>query len=208
MNGRGHSWSLIVPVKRLDNAKTRLAVSVDLRADLAVAMARDMVAAAVACECVDEVIVVTDDARAREALEPLGVRVIRDEPDAGLNAALSHGADQARNPRIAAVSSDLAALRGEDLTVVLDEAARHDSAVVADLPGRGTTLLAATGRTHFRPAYGGESFAAHVAGGAADITAVAAPSIRRDVDTIEGLREAIRLGVGPATAATLVGVEL
>src|SRR5580698_4314576 len=48
MTGRGNSWSLIVPVKRLDNAKTRLALSADIRADLAVAMASDTVSAGLA----------------------------------------------------------------------------------------------------------------------------------------------------------------
>lgn len=203
MSERENSWSLVVPVKRLDNAKTRLALSVDLRADLAVAMAHDTIAAAVSCSLVDEVVVVTDDARARATLAPLGVRVVNDEPDAGLNAALAHGADQARNATVAAVSSDLAALRAADLAAVLAEAARHDSAVVADLPGRGTTLLAATSRSRFVPAYGSDSFAAHLAAGAADITPSAAASVRRDVDTVAGLREAVRLGVGPATAAVL-----
>jgi 2-phospho-L-lactate guanylyltransferase len=208
MSTSGNSWSVIVPVKRLDNAKTRLDVRVDLRADLAVAMAYDTVAAIVAAEAVAEVVVVTDDARARELLSPLGVRLVRDEPDAGLNAALAYGADQAEQPLIAAISSDLAALRTEDVTAVLSEAARHDRAVVADLPGRGTTLLAATHRDRFVPAYGTESFAAHLAAGAVDITASAQASVRRDVDTLAGLREAIELGVGPATRAALDGVEL
>jgi 2-phospho-L-lactate guanylyltransferase len=194
---------LIVPVKRLENAKTRIAVAVDIRADLAVAMARDTVAAAVACRTVDEVVVVTDDMRARETLQALGVRVVDDAPDAGLNAALGHGADQARGPRLAAVSSDLPALRPEDLEAVLAEAAKHETAVVADLPGRGTTVLAASSRERFGPAYGADSFAAHVAAGAVDITTAAAESVRRDVDTVEALRAAMQLGVGPATRAVI-----
>lgn len=214
MSTSGNSWSVIVPVKRLDNAKTRLDLRVDLRADLALAMACDTVAAAVAAESVAEVIVVTDDLRAREVLAPLGegrrgnVRVVRDEPDAGLNAALAHGARQAGEQQVVAISSDLAALRTAELSAVLAEAQRYDSAVVADLPGRGTTLLAATSRERFLPAYGAESFAAHVAAGAIDITAIAGASVRRDVDTLDGLREAIVLGVGAATLAALDGVQL
>ena len=66
-------WSLVVPVKVLAHAKTRLAAFAGPdRPALALAMAADTVAAALASPRVGRVIVVTDDARAAEVLAGLG----------------------------------------------------------------------------------------------------------------------------------------
>jgi 2-phospho-L-lactate guanylyltransferase len=207
MTERGDLWSLVVPVKRLDIAKTRLAVG-EVRSQLAVAMAVDTVAAALAVDLVDEVVVVTDDPLARDALRRIGARTVTDQPDSGLNAALVHGATVARNHRVAGLSSDLPALRPGDLADVLRAAAAHQAAVVADLQGSGTTLLAAGTIAAFVPAYGTGSFAAHAAGGAVDITAAARESVRRDVDTVDDLRAAVKLGVGPVTTQAIAALDL
>ncbi|MFB8419075.1 2-phospho-L-lactate guanylyltransferase, partial [Streptomyces albidoflavus] len=90
--GPAPSWSLVVPLKPLVLAKSRLAPALDgaARARLALAFAQDTVAAALACAAVRDVVVVTDDARAGAALAALGARVTEDTPAAGLNAALAH----------------------------------------------------------------------------------------------------------------------
>ncbi|HVT21172.1 MAG TPA: 2-phospho-L-lactate guanylyltransferase [Mycobacteriales bacterium] len=201
-------WSLVVPVKRVENAKTRLGLDAASRASLAVAMAVDTVAAALACPRVSAVVVVTDDRRAREALEPLGVQIVPDTPDAGLNAALEHGVARARNGHVGALASDLPALRPDDLAAVLALAAAHEQSVVGDLSGTGTTLLCARSAAHFTPRFGVESLAAHLAAGAADLTERAAESVRRDVDTVEALSGAVDLGVGPATRLALNGLPV
>src|SRR5262252_3226116 len=87
------TWSLVVPVKVLARAKSRLAVLAGPhRPALALAMAADTVAAALACPVVDRVIAVTDDAEAARVLAGLGALVTGDEPGRGLNPALRHGA--------------------------------------------------------------------------------------------------------------------
>jgi 2-phospho-L-lactate guanylyltransferase len=192
-------WSLVVPVKRLEVAKSRIALGAADRADLALAMATDTVAAAVACALVSRVVVVTDDARAIAALSGPDVTIVADEPDAGLNPALRHGAMAADGRRIVAVSADLPALTASDLAAVLMAASRHGSGVVADQSGTGTTVLTATSAEVFAPAFGPASFAAHRRSGSVDLTAIAAPAVRRDVDTVEELRVAVDLGVGEAT---------
>ena len=206
MTQQADRWSLVVPVKRVENAKTRLDLDVDARASLAVAMAVDTVSAALACPLVARVVVVTDDARAREALQALPVLLVPDTPDSGLNAALTHGVATAANGHVAALSSDLPSLRGADLAAVLARAAEHEQAVVADVPGTGTTLLCARSAEVFTPRFGVASLAAHVAAGAADLTADAPESVRRDVDTVDGLRAAIALGIGEATRVVLAGI--
>lgn len=196
-------WSLVVPVKRVENAKTRLGLDAESRASLAVAMAVDTVAAALDCALVTGVVVVTDDARARKALERFDVRIVPDAPDAGLNAALEHGVAVAGPGHVGALASDLPALRPEDLEVVLSKAADHALSVVGDLSGTGTTLLCARSAADFAPRFGIASLAAHVAAGAVDLTDLAPESVRRDVDTVDALSGVVDLGVGEATRAAL-----
>jgi 2-phospho-L-lactate/phosphoenolpyruvate guanylyltransferase len=208
VSGDGDPWSLLVPVKRLEIAKTRLALAKHARVELALAMACDTVSAALAAASVAEVVVITDDPRATHALTALGARVVADLPDAGLNPALVHGASVAAGPSVAALASDLPALQAVDLDAMLRGAAGHLLAVVADVSGSGTTLLAARRTGEFTPAFGVESLVAHVSAGATDLTADAAMSVRQDVDTVDALRAATVLGVGPATAAVLAQLDL
>jgi 2-phospho-L-lactate guanylyltransferase len=208
MSNSGGRWSLLVPVKRLGHAKSRLVVAEGVRVELALAMAIDTVTAATGAACVTEVVVITDDVRAAAALGALGARVVGDTPDAGLNPALRHGATVARTSRIAAVSSDLPALRAADVEVALAAAEQHSLAVVADRSGVGTTLLAAAQVELFQPAFGHDSLAAHRAAGAVDISDAVPTRLRHDVDTIEALRDAIQLGVGEHTARILAGTAV
>jgi 2-phospho-L-lactate guanylyltransferase len=206
------AWAIVVPVKRLSRAKSRLLVPSGLRAELALAMALDSVHAALDCPLASTVVAVSDDAEATERLRALGARVVRDEPDAGLNSALTHGATAATVERassggdalgLAALAADLPALRAAELTVVLEAAAEAAAAVVGDASGTGTTLLTAGPGSPFRPAFGADSRAAHAAAGAVDLSDLAGPSLRRDVDTLADLRAVHALGCGPATRAVL-----
>lgn len=197
------AWGVVVPVKRLAHAKTRLgAYGGALRQELALAFAADVVAAALRSEPVAQVLVVTDDARAARLLEGLGATVVADVPDDGLNPALQHGADLLRAARpgcgVATVSADLPSLRPEDLAAVLRQVPVGGRAFVADADGRGTTLLAAGPGADLAPAYGGGSRQRHRASGAVELDGPAA--LRRDVDTPEDLRRALALGLGPRTA--------
>lgn len=198
-------WSLVVPVKVLARAKTRMSAAAGPhRADLALAVAADTVAAALACDRVQNVIVVTDDPVPAAELAALGARIVPDEPDAGLNPALVHGAGRGRilapNAGVGAISADLPALRPRELARVLDAAAEHPEAFVPDAAGIGTTLYTARPGVPFAPAFGGGSRAAHRARGAAELLLDGIDTVRRDVDTPDDLREALALGTGPRTA--------
>lgn len=194
----------MVPVKHLSVAKSRLAAYGDAsRRALALAFACDVVAAALGCDLVTQVLVVTDDPEAAHALHALGARVVPDDPDAGLNPALAHGADLLRvgDPGlgVVTVSADLPALRPADLATVLAAVPPGGRAFVADSSGSGTTLLAASAPAPLAPAYGPGSRAGHEASGAVELAGT--PALRRDVDTPADLRDAIALGVGERTAA-------
>jgi 2-phospho-L-lactate/phosphoenolpyruvate guanylyltransferase len=198
-----HPWAVVVPVKLLALAKSRVALPPADRQRLALAMAEDTIRACLEATAVARVVVVTDDPLAQRAATRLGAVVVADVPNAGLNPALRHGARHATGLvagiHLATVSSDLPALRGSDLDGVLLRAEHEPLAVVADAGGSGTVLLAAGSLADFTPAFGPASYDAHRAGGAVDLTAAAAPALRRDVDTVDDLRAALALGAGAVT---------
>jgi 2-phospho-L-lactate guanylyltransferase len=218
-------WSIVVPVKRLDRAKSRLRATLaarstpppsaghtggDWHAALALAMALDTVTAVLAAPLVSRVIIVTGDRTAATALAAIGAICVPDSPGAGLNPALRQGTSTAGrlgSGGIAALGADLPALRTDELNEALAttaELARRT--FVADADGTGTTLLAAPAGWPLAPAYGRGSAARHAQRGALPL-APAWPSLRRDVDTAADLAAAAGLGLGANTAA-LVEVEL
>ncbi|MDT9683889.1 2-phospho-L-lactate guanylyltransferase [Streptomyces sp. TRM76323] len=207
--GRGLAatpWSLVVPLKPLALAKTRLAGAVGPpeRRRLALAFAQDTVAAALACGAVRDVVVVTDDPVAASRLAALGAGVVPDRPGAGLNAALAYGAEAVRARRpgaaVAALNADLPALRPAELGRVLAVAGRFPRAFLADAADIGTTFLSAAPGKELRPAFGGASRLRHLSSGAVEIRLGGVVSVRRDVDTEADLRAALELGVGRCTA--------
>jgi 2-phospho-L-lactate/phosphoenolpyruvate guanylyltransferase len=205
-------WTLVIPLKPLTRAKSRLADTAadGVRPGLALAFAQDTVAAALACDAVADVAVVTDDEVAGRALAALGARIVPDAPADGLNAALAHGAAVVRDmcPRtpVATLNADLPALRPPELARVLRAAGEFPRAFLADAAALGTTLLAAAPGLELRPSFGADSRTRHRASGAAEIDLADVDSVRQDVDTGDDLRAALALGVGPHTAAISAGL--
>jgi 2-phospho-L-lactate guanylyltransferase len=201
------SWSIVVPVKRLAAAKTRLLLAGRARSGLALAFACDTVTAALACPVVATVFAVTSDRRAAHELTRIGARVVPDGPEAGLNAALEYGVRAAREHRpdhaVAALSADLPALRTGELQRALSLASTHRRAFVADAASSGTTLLACQPSVELRPEFGRDSAQRHRRSGAYPIEDSQLQSLRQDVDTAADLHAAAGLGLGPRTCALL-----
>jgi 2-phospho-L-lactate/phosphoenolpyruvate guanylyltransferase len=202
------TWTVVLPVKVLARAKSRLALLAgSRRADLALALASDTVSAVVACPDVTRVLVVTSDAKAGSRLAALGAIVVPDEPDGGLNAALRHGAAEASDrwpdSGVAALAADLPALRPGELSRALRAAASAagGATFVPDAAGIGTTMYAVAPGVAFLPMFGGASRARHASAGAVELSIDGVPGLRRDVDTPEDLRAAVALGAGFRTAA-------
>jgi 2-phospho-L-lactate guanylyltransferase len=202
-----YPWTVVLPVKVLANAKSRLAVLAgSRRADLALALASDTVAAVAACPEVARVVVVTSDATAGSRLAALGALLVPDEPGEGLNAALRRGAAvaSARWPGsgVAALAADLPALRPAELGLALRAAtaAAGGAAFVPDAAAIGTTMYAVAPGVVFRPMFGGASRARHASAGVVELSLDGVPGLRRDVDTPEDLRAALALGAGFRTA--------
>ena len=223
------TWTVVIPVKVLAQAKSRLGVLAGLRRpELALAMAADTASAVLDCPDVARVLVVTSDAVVTGQLSSLGAIVVAEPAsprvvpargrrvgseetpalDDRLNAALVHGALAAARQwpgtGIAALSADLPALRPAELSRGLRAVATLPAgrtAFIADEQGVGTTLYAAPPGADFRPMFGGPSRRRHAASGACELLLDGIPGLRRDVDTPDDLRTAVDLGAGPRTMA-------
>lgn len=187
-------WTIVVPLKVLPNAKSRLvaSLSADEHAELVRAIRADTLAAA---RQVARVVVVSDVASGEADLVQRSV---------GLNGALRDGAAYAARrwpgDGVVALVGDLPALRPEELSAALAAAHEQPCSYVPDAAGTGTTLLAARPGLAFDPRFGEGSAARH-----ADIAVRidGGPGLRCDVDTAEDLDAAESLGLGPSTAAVL-----
>lgn len=204
-----------------------------LRAHLARCMAVDTVAALIPAARAVLVVSDQADLSATLARHGLAAEVVPEPPpddsagpragEDSLNRALAHGDRLLRSRgyqvRIACVA-DLPALRTASVRRLLAASAGHRRCLLADHEDRGTTILIARG-VPLGPRYG-PGVGAHAARGSAerhrrsgavpltvadltgaDLAGTDLPDARWDVDTVEDLRVAWRLGLGPATAALL-----
>ena len=200
---------LIIAVKRLADAKTRLAsvFAGGSREHLVLAMLRDTIAAARAVSVLHSITIVTPDETAAGAARELGAAVLPDptpssDPDP-LNSAIlaAAAAVGGRAPNIAVLQGDLPALRTAELEEALAQGRSHRRSFVADRHGSGTAALFAFG-SPLDPRFGADSAHRHRDSGAVELTRPW-PGLRCDIDTPEDLATAERLGVGAATAETL-----
>ena len=186
-------WTVIIPVKPAAIGKSRLG----LGPELARAIALDTVAAVVACDAVDRVIVVTADA----AFRPPGVEVLLERTPSGIDAAVAAGAELAGiGTARAALLGDLPSLVPAELAAALDSATNHRGAFVPDNEGTGTTLVTAASGVELLTAFGRDSASKHRALGLVELLLPQDSSVRYDVDTPEQLQAATAT-IGPATRA-------
>ena len=209
MDDASRRWCLVMPVKRLAVAKTRLGPPYDgARGSLALAFALDTATAALACPLVAAVQVVTDDAEAARALEAAGADVTADEPDAGLNAALEHGAALAarRHPgtSVGTLAADLPGLRPAELGATLRAACGHGRSFVRDAAGtRHHDAAGPLGARTAADVRAGIGRAARRAPAATRSWPRRCPRCTWTWTPPADLEAAVALGVGPATAQVL-----
>lgn len=206
----------VLPVKRFDAAKQRLAGELPpaRRIALARAMAADVLDALRAIPALDDVIVVSGEPAVLELAAAAGVRTLGDDDSghsqaaaAGAAAAAAAGADRAL-----LVPGDCPALDPDEIGALLREAPPAPAVVVIpDRHGTGTNGLLLAGPRVIEPAFGPGSHARHLAlaaaAGAAG-TSRPVPSLAFDVDTAEDLAAlaaalAERPGRAPRTRAEL-----
>ena len=202
----GADVGLIVAVKRLAAAKTRLApvFSAQTRENVVLAMLVDTLAAAARVGSVRMITVITPDDAAAAAATQLGAEVLSDPTPEGhpdpLNNAIAAAEQVVAQsvPNIVVLQGDLPALQTQELSEAIAAARHHRRSFVADRLGTGTSALFAFGAA-LDPQFGPDSSARHRRSGAIELTG-AWPGLRCDVDTPADLAVARRLGVGAATA--------
>ncbi|MGB8502127.1 MAG: 2-phospho-L-lactate guanylyltransferase [Mycobacterium sp.] len=208
----GGDVGLIIAVKRLAVAKTRLApvFSAPTRERVVLAMLLDTITAAAKEPSLRGITVVTPDDVAAEAARQLGADVLADptpdgHPDPLNNAivAAETVVGSAPDPpsNVIVLQGDLPALQTQELTQAIAAARAHRRSFVADRHGSGTVALFAFG-SPLEPAFGPDSARRHRHSGAVELTGPW-PGMRCDIDTPEDLQAARRLGVGPATAQAI-----
>lgn len=224
-DGADDGWTIVIPVKGLQRAKSRLSSSFspDDRRALVVAMATDVITACRDTPLVDTIRVVGVDPEIAQVATDLGAQFVIDPagaatagsgpPSAGtrvvtedpLNTALLRAMAGVRGP-LGVVAADLPELTSRLLTGILDSASRHPHAIVTDHRGNGTTMAFWTGPagrvSHFGP---GSADRFRRLGGA---KAIAVDGRRwgeaaRDVDTPEDVADLVGRRVGPATGRVL-----
>ena len=198
-------FALVVPVKPPAVGKSRLTGFDDeQRRALAQAFALDTLAVCLEVGAAG-VLVTSDDAEFSARCTAIGCATIPDGDTHGLNSALAQAAAEAhrRWPEATPVAlcADLPSLQAFDLEQALDTLSPGTHAFVADSDQTGTTLYTAS-FADFEPRFGVGSRAAHLAVGAREIEGLL-PTLRRDVDDLDGLRAAIDLGVGLETRRLL-----
>ncbi|RBM17070.1 2-phospho-L-lactate guanylyltransferase [Prauserella sp. PE36] len=197
-------WNVVVPLKELNSAKSRLRRGgLDART-YARAFALDTVAAIRGCASVGEIVVVTDDREIRRALRRFGCHFCAQGPLPGLNTAIRVGRDHLRRlfgaDPCAALVGDLPALRSAELDDALRIAVdTGGQAFVTDTSGTGTTLLAAADPVLLNPSFGWGSAGLHEKAGAVRL-AGEYPTLSLDVDTPAGLESAAAYGLGVHTS--------
>ena len=181
-------WTVVIPVKPATVGKSRLRVDPRLGPEVARVIALDTVAAVVACEVVERVIVVTADA----AFRPPGAELLPERTPSGIDAAVAAGAALAGiGTARAALLGDLPSLDPAELAAALTAAAGVPRTFVPDHEGTGTTLVTAAPGVELLSAFGPDSAARHAALGLVELSLPQDSSVRFDVDTPEQLDVAL-----------------
>ncbi|GAA4543619.1 2-phospho-L-lactate guanylyltransferase [Mycobacterium paraffinicum] len=205
----GRDVALIVAVKRLAAAKTRLApvFSARTRENVVLAMLIDTLTAAGRVGSLGSITVITPDEAAAAAATELGAEVLADPTPEGHGDPLNNAIATAERavggffPNVVVLQGDLPALQTQELAEAITAARHHRRSFVADRLATGTAALFAFGAP-LDPQFGSDSSARHRRSGAIELTS-AWPGLRCDVDTPDDLATARRLGVGAATARAL-----
>jgi 2-phospho-L-lactate/phosphoenolpyruvate guanylyltransferase len=200
---------LVIAVKRLTAAKTRLApiLSASAREGVVLAMLMDTITAAASVAALRSITIVTPDEVAADAARQLGAKVLVDPTPAGhrdpLNNAISEAEVMVRaeTPNIVVLQGDLPALQAHELAQAISAGRAHRRSFVGDRHGTGTSALLAFG-VPLNPLFGADSAQRHRDSGAIELTGEW-PGLRCDIDTPDDLRTARIIGVGAATAQAI-----
>lgn len=216
--GHGQTWA-VVPLRGLEDAKTRLGAELDAeeRLELVVVMATRTLAAARDARGLRGTVLVTADLAAARLAERFGARTLVQRLP-GLNAAIREArlmAVEAGADAVIVLPIDLPAIDAAAIDDVLEEASAAEPepgwtglvAAVPDRHGTGTNVLLLAPPDVIDPAFGEDSLAAH-RGAAAAVGArfleLGGPLVA-DVDTGADLMAAEATSSGASAAGAGLG---
>jgi 2-phospho-L-lactate guanylyltransferase len=185
----------LIPVKDLALAKARLSPVLDAagRRALALAMFRDVLEAALGCDAIEGVAVVSRDAEVLDEARAAGAEAMP-EPG-GLNEALTSAAKKLAKrgvERILVLAADLPTMDASDLETITVLEARVDVALAVVRDGGTGAIWLAPGAIEF--AYGAESAERHINAAEREglsWSEVKVPTLAFDIDTPEDLQDLV-----------------
>jgi 2-phospho-L-lactate guanylyltransferase len=188
----------VLPVKRFDAAKQRLAAGLgrERRRALAAAMVADVLEAIGEARTVERTIVVSGDPRAQELAAEAGAEVVPDPGDAGHVEAALAGIARAEAEGagcVVLVAGDCPLLDPRELDRLLTGVPERYVGIVPDRHGTGTNALALSPPNAIVPAFGEGSCARHVAAA-------------REAGVAFGVEELASLGLDLDTPADIVAL--
>lgn len=207
--------AVVIPAKRLAEAKSRLQLPDPVRRDVARRLLSNTVAAAMGCRDVSSVTVVTSDPDLAAITIALGADVVPEPERAGLCAALDRGREHALRATVGAVGllmADLPAVTADDLTVAHREfCSTRDPAMVRDLVGTGTTMVIHAPDEEPILHFGPDSAARHAAAGYR-VIAEGLARLRHDLDTVADITAEVSellfgAAIGDATALDATALD-
>lgn len=208
---QGGAWA-IVPAKRFDRAKSRLAGLLDAgeRADLAKAMLGDVLDALARTPELAGVAVVASDDEARAMASAIGFESVADPGESGLNDAAAIGLRYARARGATyalIVPGDIPFVAADEIRAVLRALSTARVVIAPAARDKGTNILAMALTDAIRPAFGPGSAARHIEAaqaGGSEPAVLALSGASRDIDVPADLFGDTALKGGPRTRACLL----
>ena len=192
----------IVPVKKFENAKTRLSsiLSTEARTALSLIMLEETIRVLTAAGSqVERTIVVSSDQRARKVAESFNAVFLQEENDNGVNSAVSLGnaysADHAAEATLV-VPQDLPLLSAPQVSALCDLASNEDKCVVICPSQRydGTNLLLRKPPDVIDTFFDRDSYENHISASSKQgvpLKVFFSDSLMLDIDTPEDVRQLI-----------------
>ncbi|MEJ8569766.1 2-phospho-L-lactate guanylyltransferase [Elongatibacter sediminis] len=213
------TWAL-VPLKNLAQAKARLAprANAALRRALVLAMADDVLAALTGVDCIERVVLVSNEPEAGRLLHEQRLDVFYTSDHEGLNSELeeatAYAAAQGAD-RVLIIHADLPWLTAESLDAFVSQCPEETVCVARDKIGTGTNAVLSPLPLPVPLVFGQESLPAFQANGrklGVDIQVTDDPALAEDIDHPDDFTKLVSeqeagRSPGPATAQLLQDLE-
>ena len=207
----------IVPVKKFENAKTRLSPLLDIkdRIQLSLLMLGDTLQALADASPVQQVVVVSGDRRAPEVAEKHEAKFLHEEKESGVNSAVALGESYCASKGADAtivIPQDLPLLDAADIEMACGLAENENSCIVIcpSLRYDGTNMLLRKPPGVINTSYDNDSYKAHIISAkerGIPVKLYFSKKLMADIDTPEDARQLVK-EAGPSSALEFLKARL